>query len=215
MNTKRSYQEGCASAHALDIVGERWALLIVRELLFGPKRFTDLRSGVPGASPNVIAQRLRELETTGVLRQRRLGPPASTNVYELTEWGQGLEAVLVQLGRWGSRSPLLDHTAHRSVDALMLDHQTRFDATANSDLNATYALHIDDDHFALHIRDGRLTVARGEISQPDATISVDSTTYSALLENRLDIAEATQGGKLEISGDAGMVDRLFGARPNE
>src|ERR671932_1050136 len=105
MATMRSYQDGCAVAHALDFVGERWALLVVRELLLGPKRFTDLRTGLPGVSPNVLAQRLRELEQAGVVRRRRLPPPAASQVYELTEWGVDLEPVLTALGRWGSRSP--------------------------------------------------------------------------------------------------------------
>ena len=91
MSTLRTYGEACAAAHALELVGERWALLIVRELLLGPKRFTDLRAGIPHASANLLAQRLRDLEHAGVLRRSRLGPPASTQVYELTEWGLELQ----------------------------------------------------------------------------------------------------------------------------
>src|SRR5688572_32862025 len=103
MATSRRYGDACGMPRALDRVGERWALLIVRELLLGPKRFTDLRAGLPNASPNVLSQRLRELEAHGVLRRRRLGPPARAWVYELTDWGQELEPLIVQLGRWGSR----------------------------------------------------------------------------------------------------------------
>src|SRR5215204_4140654 len=90
MATMRTYDDGCAAAHALDLIGERWALLVVRELLLGPKRFTDLRAGLPNASPNVLAQRLRELEAAGIVRRRKLPPPAASRVYELTEWGQDL-----------------------------------------------------------------------------------------------------------------------------
>ncbi len=97
----RTYDDACAAAHALDLVGERWALLVVRELLLGPKRFTDLRTGIPKASPNVLAQRLRELERAGVVRRRKLPPPAASRVYELTEWGLELEPVIVSPGRWG------------------------------------------------------------------------------------------------------------------
>ena len=99
MVTKRTYCDGCAAAHALDLVGERWALLVVRELLLGPKRFTDLRAGLPGVSANVLAQRLRELERAGVVRRRKLPPPAASRVYELTDWGMELEPVIVRLGR--------------------------------------------------------------------------------------------------------------------
>src|SRR5918997_5673996 len=105
MATMRTYCDGCAAAHALDLVGERWALLVVRELLLGPKRFTDLRAGLPSASPNVLAQRLRELEEAGVVRRRKLPPPAASRVYELTDWGMELEPVIIGLGRWGARSP--------------------------------------------------------------------------------------------------------------
>src|ERR671915_410189 len=105
MVTMRTYDDGCAAAHALDLIGERWALLVVRELLLGPKRFTDLRAGLPKVSPDVLAQRLRELEAAGVLLRRRLEPPAASQVYQLTEWGRGLEPVVLGLGRWGSRSP--------------------------------------------------------------------------------------------------------------
>src|SRR5215213_11249135 len=105
MATTRTYGDGCAIARALDLVGDRWALLVVRELLLGPKRYTDLRRGLPNASPNVLAQRLGELERAGVLRRRKLPPPAGSRVYELTEWGMELEPVVVSLGRWGARSP--------------------------------------------------------------------------------------------------------------
>ena len=105
MATKRTYGEGCGIAHALDLVGERWALLVIRELLLGPKRFTDLRAGIPQLSPNVLSERLRELERVGVIARRKLGPPGGARVYELTEWGRELEPAVLALGRWGARSP--------------------------------------------------------------------------------------------------------------
>src|SRR5256885_13468027 len=97
MPARRKYDQGCGTAHALDLVGDRWALLVVRELVFGPKRFTDLRGGLPGIGPNVLSQRLKELEEEGVVRRRVLPPPAGSTVYELTEWGAELEEVLVRL----------------------------------------------------------------------------------------------------------------------
>src|SRR5437867_13400571 len=100
--SKRSYDDGCAAAHALDLIGDRWALLVVRELVLGPKRFTDLRAGLPRISPNVLTQRLEELERTAIVRRRKLAPPAAAWVYELTEWGTQLEPVIAALGRWAS-----------------------------------------------------------------------------------------------------------------
>src|SRR5437870_6143387 len=107
MTAKRDYDDGCAAAHGLALVGERWALLVVRELVLGPKRFTDLRAGLPGISPNVLAQRLEELEQVAIVRRRKMAPPAAAWVYELTEWGLELERVIMALGRWGARSPTL------------------------------------------------------------------------------------------------------------
>ena len=126
----RTYGDGCSSAHALDLVGERWALLIVRDLLFGPKRFSDLAAGLPQASPNVLTQRLRELEAAGIVRRRRLPPPASTMVYELTEWGAELEPILMGLQRWGAASPTFPHDVPVGCDAAMLALKNAFDASA-------------------------------------------------------------------------------------
>ena len=114
MVTRRTYDDGCAAAHALDLVGERWALLVVRELLLGPKRFTDLRAGLPHASPNVLAQRLRGLEEAGIVRRRRLPPPAASKIYELTDWGEELEAV-ISISAGGVPAPYQNPTMLPSV----------------------------------------------------------------------------------------------------
>ena len=114
--TYGSYDDGCAAAHALDLVGDRWALIVVRELVLGPKRFADLRADVPGISPSVLAQRLRELEEVGVVVHDELPPPARVNVYDLTPWGRELEEVLHVLGRWGAQSPRMPHEARVSDD---------------------------------------------------------------------------------------------------
>src|SRR5918994_1124620 len=155
MATKRTYEDGCATAHALDIIGERWALLVVRELLLGPKRFTDLRAGLPNASPNVLAQRLRELEGAGIVRRRKLPPPAASRVYELTEWGEELEPVIVRLGRWGARSPSKPRDAALGVDSLVLSFRTMFDPRAAGGLRADYELRFGEDRFRAVVEDGR------------------------------------------------------------
>src|ERR687888_1512794 len=131
MATMRTYGDGCAIASALDVIGERWALLVVRELLLGPKRYTDLRRGLPNASPNVLTQRLGELERTGVIRRRKLPPPAGSRVYELTDWGLELEDTVMALGRWGARSPSgLLSDAPVGADSMILALRSRFDPDA-------------------------------------------------------------------------------------
>src|ERR671915_192738 len=142
MAIKRTYDDSCAAAHALDLVGERWALLVVRELLLGPKRFTDLRAGLPHVSPNVLSQRLRELESAGVVRRRKLPPPAASRIYELTEWGEELEPVVISLGRWSARSPSRPRDAGLGVDSLVLSLRTMFDPLAAGKLAATYELRL-------------------------------------------------------------------------
>jgi DNA-binding HxlR family transcriptional regulator/putative sterol carrier protein len=211
MTARRTYGDDCAAAHALDLVGERWALLVVRELLFGPKRFSDLRRGMPNASPNVLSQRLRELEEVGVVRRHRLGPPVSSWVYELTDWGLGLEPVLTHLGRWGRRSPLHPREAEAqiSVDSLMLALRSHFDPSADVGLTRTYALNLGDDHFCVRITDGRLDIARGEAPAPDAVIETDTRTFTALLAKRQRLDEMMASGRLRLTGDAESVGRLF------
>src|SRR5215218_7263178 len=146
MATTRTYDDGCAAAHALDLVGERWALLVVRELLLGPKRFTDLRSGLPHASPNVLAQRLRDLEAAGVVRRGKLPPPAASKIYELTEWGRDLEPVIIALGRWGVRSPTKPPDAEVVDGRLEIERGTAEppDATVEADAGTLAALVYDD-----------------------------------------------------------------------
>src|ERR671931_822973 len=125
MPTKRTYGDRCGVARALDLVGERWALLVVRELLLGPKRFTDLRAGLPQVGPDVLSARLRELEASGVVYRDKLPPPAAAQVYGLTERGRALEPVVLELGRWGSRAPRAED-APLGADAAMLALKTTF-----------------------------------------------------------------------------------------
>ena len=206
---RRTYDDGCAAAHALDLVGERWALLVVRELLLGPKRFTDLRAGLPGASPNVLAQRLRELEGVGIVRRRKLPPPAASRVYELTEWGLELEPVIVRLGRWGARSPSKPRDARMSVDSLVLSFRTMFDAGAAGGLTAVYELRLGEDRFRAVVDEGRFEIVRGAADQPDATIEADPGTLVALVYEGRDLGEALRSGEIEIEGDESAVERFL------
>jgi DNA-binding HxlR family transcriptional regulator len=213
VESTRTYGEACATAHALDLIGERWAILVVRELLFGPKRFTDLRAGLPNASPNRLSRRLRELEGLGLVRRRKLAPPSGSWVYELTDWGRELEPVLVQLGRWGRRSPFRDLDAHIGSDALMLALRDDFDPAASGGLNATYAIRFGEDHFAVHVADGHLDIERGDPPRPDAAINTDARTFVALMTKRQGLKEAVRTGQITLSGDPEAFQRLLNALP--
>jgi DNA-binding HxlR family transcriptional regulator/putative sterol carrier protein len=206
---KRNYGDGCASAHALDLIGERWALLVVRELVLGPKRFTDLRTGLPGISPNVLTQRLDELERASVVRRRRLPPPAGAWVYELTEWGLELEPVIMALGRWGARSPNLLQGAPLSVDSLILSFRTMFDSRTAAGLEASVELRMGEDRFHAKVAGGRMRLARGTAVQPDAIIEADPNTVAALVYGGRKLAEALRTGDLKVHGDKAAVRRFL------
>src|SRR5919198_5947682 len=178
---KRSYGDRCGIARALDVVGERWTLMIVRELLLGPKRFTDLRAGLPGLSADVLSQRLREMEAAGTVRRDTLPPPAASKVYELTPRGQALEPVVLELGRWGSAVPFAPGDATFSADALVIALKTLFDPAAAAGVDARYALRLDGQAFDVRVAGGRLEVGRGSAQAPDATIEADPAALAAVL----------------------------------
>jgi DNA-binding HxlR family transcriptional regulator/putative sterol carrier protein len=213
MAGKRKYDDGCAVAHGLDLIGERWALLVVRELLLGPKRFTDLREGLPSASADMLTQRLRELGETGIVRRRKLPPPAGSWVYELTEWGAELEPIVVQLSRWSSRSPTLRKDADVGVDSLILSFRALFAPQAAQGLDATFALRLGEQRFGVQIADGRLAVARGEPDKADAIIETDPGTLSCLLWKNRRLADALHAGELTVEDPKGLVERFIGLFP--
>ena len=213
MATKRTYGDGCAIAHGLDLVGERWALLVVRELLLGPKRFTDLKRGLPNASPNVISERLRELERAGVVKRDKLPPPASSRVYELTDWGRELEETVLSLGRWAVRSPSQPRDAPVGLDSVVLALKTLFDPDAAKELQASYDLRIGEDRFRIDVSGGRIELARGSADQPDATIDTDLGALSAVIWGGRSLADAQRAGEMSIEGDEAAVERLVGLFP--
>ena len=207
---RRTYDDGCAAAHALDLVGERWALLVVRELLLGPKRFTDLRAGLPHASPNVLAQRLRDLEAAGVVRRGKLPPPAASKIYELTDWGMELEPVIIRLGRWGARSPSRPRDAGLSIDSLILSFRAMFDPRAAEGVEAIYELRLGEDRFRAVVTEGRFEIARGGAERPEAIIETDPATLAALVYEGRPLAEALRSGDVEIEGEESAVARFLG-----
>ena len=210
MTTMRTYGDGCAIAQALDLVGDRWALLVVRELLLGPKRHTDLRRGLPNASPNVLSQRLGELERTGVLRRRKLPPPAGSRVYELTEWGRELEPTVIALGHWAARSPSgTASDAPVGVDSMILALRSRFDADAARGLHGRYELRLGEDRFGIEVGDDGIEVARGSAARPDATIDSDPDTLAAVLWGGRPLADAQRSVTMTIEGDKAAARRFL------
>jgi DNA-binding HxlR family transcriptional regulator len=199
----------CGIARALDVIGERWALLVVRELILGPKRFTDLRAGLPNVGPDVLSQRLRELEAAGVLRRRTLAPPAASRVYELTDRGRALEPVLLALGEWGSTAPVPPGNPRLGVDSTIIALQTLFDTGAAGDLAATYELRLGDQVFRAHVAEGELQLERGEAPDPDATITSDPWPLGRMLWQGYALKDAERAGEATVEGDRRAAARFL------
>jgi DNA-binding HxlR family transcriptional regulator/putative sterol carrier protein len=209
---KRSYGEACGIPRALDRVGERWALMVVRELLLGPKRFTDLREGLPHMSADMLAQRLRELEEHGIVERRTLPPPAASKVYELTAWGRELEAVLIALGRWGARAPLSDdEQGCMSLDSHIVSLQTLFDADAAGDFAPVVELRLGEHVFTLAVVGGALEARRGPAHEPkpDIVVATDPCTLLALTHRELDLPDAIAAGHATVTGDKRAARRFL------
>ncbi|WP_246002520.1 winged helix-turn-helix transcriptional regulator [Allorhizocola rhizosphaerae] len=188
-------------AHSLDVVGDRWAMLVVRELRLGPRRFNDLQVSLPKAGPNVLTQRLRDLEVAGVLRKHTLPAPARVQVYELTEWGAELEPVFQALARWGMRSPNAREGTVTN-DTVMLGTRT-FWPPESTGWDATLQVSLGRDTYRMTVVDGRLTdLARGEAVRPDTTVTTDQHTFNAVLNGELAL------DALAIEGDREPVRRL-------
>lgn len=200
MSTLRSYDDPCGIARALDCVGERWALLIVRELLFGPKRYTDLRAGLPLTSPNVLSQRLQELEACHVLHKRVLPQPSGATVYELTAWGRELESVLQSLARWGSRAAM-PSAQELSADALLMALKTTFNASASPITKARVQLRLGTNVFQLLIDRRQLAIERGQDKPFDVAITTEAACLRRVVFGQLTLAHVRRTGQLSLEGD--------------
>jgi DNA-binding HxlR family transcriptional regulator len=209
MPTSRSYGDACGIARALDVVGERWALLVVRELLFGPQRFSDLRRGLPGASSNLVADRLRELTARGVVQRRKLAPPAGSWVYELTAWGRELDPVIVALGNWGLRVPLPDGPAALGPVSVLLYLRTA-GRPAPGDRSAVQ-IDFDGRVWTARARGGRVQIEAGESPGAGAVLHTGPATFNALLEDPRGLDAALADGSATMTGDMAAVRRLIGA----
>jgi DNA-binding HxlR family transcriptional regulator len=200
----RSYRQQCGIARALDLVGERWAMLVVRELVLGPKRFTDLRAGLPGIATNVLTQRLQELERNGIIARRTLPPPAGSSVYELTDYGRDLVPIMLDLGRWGARTmgPQPPDYAVRS-EWLGVALQAFYRPEAAGDVSGTIAFNFEDGAFTVKLDRGWLEVTSGAANGADLRITTDPQTLAGYLGQRGVPAEA-----LRPEGDRDLLERL-------
>ena len=207
--TKRTYGQYCAVARGLDIIGDRWTLLIVRDLLLGPKRYKDLLSGQPGIGTNLLAARLREMEAAGLVERATLPPPAGSAVYRLTQTGAALEPVLVAIAQWGGQflgAPLPSDTMVPRAYFVAIRHAFRPELAG--DLSETYELHVGDNVFEVRISNGHCTTRESAASDPDAVIKLDAGTLNALLMEGLPPQDAIASGRVRLTGDPGSLDRF-------
>ena len=206
---KKSYPQYCSVARSLEVAGDRWTLLLIRELSFGPRRFTDLVDGVPGISRNLLAQRLRHLEEQDILRRRDLAPPAARRVYELTDDGRDLAQAMLPLAAWGvrrlgKRQPGQEYRAHWAAVA-MAGFANR---AAARDVHDTYQFVVDEEPFYFHVDDGRIELHDGLADVADVTITTDDETWAAMALGDTDAAEATAAGRVVVTGSTEAGRRL-------
>jgi DNA-binding HxlR family transcriptional regulator len=208
--TKRAYDQYCPVAGALDIVGERWAMLVVRELLSGPKRFVDLEAGLPGIGTNTLATRMSELEAAGVVEKRRLGAPSSATVYALTAWGAGLEPVVHAIARWGAARLGSAHYTHPlRASWLAIALQAFYRRGAVKPLTADIELVLPTGTLMLRFRRGALRVTEAAAEAPALRVVTTEENLLALLSGPNPRARRS----LDLAGDAALVDHLIAAFP--
>lgn len=199
---KRSYNQYCGLARALDVLGERWMPLVIRELMFGPKRFTDLLDGLPGIGANLLTSRLRDLQAFGIVHRRKLPPPAASTVYELTDLGRELEPAFFALTRWGMNFLGPPTAEDRFNPAWYLNAiKCVFQADRARGVRETYEFHVDDNVFFARVDDGTLDVGAGPASSPAAVITTDFETFVGVGTGALNPADALAQGRTRIDGD--------------
>ena len=200
---KRRYDDACGLAHALDLLGERWAMLVLRELAYGPRRFSGLKADLPGISANVLTQRLTELERRGLVRKSRLPPPASVQVYEATEWGLEAIPAIASLGRWAARSPLHDPTLQMSHVSLIMSLQTLLSPELADGLNARIGFRLGDASYVVRIHHGRLDVERREVADCDATFTGPPSVVAGVIHGGAPLKT------IDVEGDLALTKRFI------
>lgn len=206
--TRRRYDDACGTAHGLELVGDRWALLVVRELLMGPRRFGDLRSDLPGISANVLAQRLDGLEHSGVVQRRQLAAPSRAQIYELTEWGYEAETIIKELGRWAARSPGHDPGLPLSGVSLMISFRTMFDPRRADGLAVRAGFRIGQWSYVVTIAQGRLSSSRIDVAGADLVFTGGAQAVAAIVYGGQPIDAVTGSGALALDGDRALAERF-------
>lgn len=199
--SKRWYDDACGTALAMELVGERWSLLIVRELMFGARRFGELRGGLPGISANVLTQRLEGLEAANIVAKRRLPPPANVQVYELTPWGYEAETVLQELGRWAVRSPDHDTTLPLSPASIMMSFRTMIDRTRSGERPMAIGFRFGPERFVALVDAEGIAINREEPEGVDAVVDTDPVTLASIIYGGRPVADAEAHGVLALIGD--------------
>lgn len=204
------YDDACGAAFAMELIGERWSLLIVRELMVGGRRFSDIRASLCGISAKVLTERLEKLEAVGILKKRTLPPPAAARIFELTEWGLALEPIMQELGRWSVRSPLHDPALPLTPVAFMLSLRTMIDAGKARSLAVTIAFEVGDDRFLAELHDGELPIRRAAEGDPPAQLTFRAPAASDFLPVFYGKRPLSfPGSRLEIAGDIALAERFI------
>ena len=199
---KRRYEDACGLAHAMELLGERWAMLVLRELGYGPRRFSDLKSDLTGISANVLAQRLTELEARGLVRKSKLPPPASVQVYEATEWGLEAVPLIARLGRWAARSPHHDPSLGMSHVSVMMSLQTLISPERAKGLDARVGFRFGDTSYVATVHDGRLDVERREAADCDVTFTGAPSAVAGVIHGGAPFET------IEVEGDMALAKRF-------
>lgn len=205
---KRWYDDACGTALAMELVGERWSLLIVRELMFGPRRFGELRKALTGISANVLTQRLEGLEDVGILTREKLPPPASVQVYALTPWGYRSEAAIQELGRWAVQSPRHDTTLPLSAASLMLSFRTMIDRSRSGAVDRTIGFQLGDEGFVARVDAEGIVIRRGDPTEADSLFISDPVTMASIIYGGRPIEDAQTAGTLALKGDTELAKRF-------
>ena len=199
---KRRYEDACGLAHALDLVGERWAMLVLRELAYGPRRFSELKADLAGISANVLTQRLTELEDRGLVQRTKLPPPASVQVYEATEWGLEAVPIIASLGRWAARSPLHDPTMRMSHVSMLMSMQTLISPDRAKGFRGRICFRFGEAAYVVTVKDGRLEVERRDAEDCDVTFTGTPSEVAAVIHG---------GAPFEtigVEGDMALAERF-------
>ena len=196
---KRRFDDACGLAHAMELLGERWAMLVLRELAYGPRRFSELKADLQGISANVLAQRLTELEARGLVRKLRLPPPASVQVYEATQWGLEVVPLIAQLGRWAARSPWHNPALRMSHVSVIMSLQTLISPERAEGLNARIGFRFGDASYVTTVHDGRLDVERGEVSDCDVSFTGPPSAIAGVIHGGAPFDTITVEGDLDLA----------------